>query len=157
MKKQIMTLIAFAICATAHAGEKEISYKNLTVDGKRSVVAIGSCSFPGQDFTGNIVSTGSYTVCQEKVTSQYKVTGSGWGSSKEIVPGTSTSTFVLETKQVQGTVYVQAQNGQSKEDATIMILNDALQMAQAKSQCNDQLRNLSGLRVSVSQTQCANQ
>ncbi len=83
------------------------------------------------------------------------MTGSGWNSSREVVPGTSRSSYVLEQKEVHGMVYVQSNNSQSQQDATIAILNDAMALASAKSQCNDQLRNLSGLRMHVSQTACS--
>lgn len=151
---KIMSLLVIMASFAAQADDSKISYKDITTDGQRSVVAVGSCSIPSLNGY-SAYSTGSYTVCQEKITNQYKVTGSGWNSSKEIVPGTSRRSFVLQQLDVQGSSSYSS-GGQTQQEQINDAITSSMAMLSAQSQCINQLQQLRALQVHVSRTACAN-
>jgi hypothetical protein len=145
MKIQMLILALVASFSMAHAAD-ETRLENRTSDGQRQVISTGSCSFPAKSayMQGQMESKGSYSVCQEKITTQYKVSGSGWNSSYEPVPGTSQKSYQIETKTITGI------GNFTEGDAA----SEALATLSATTSCGDQLSNLRALTVHVSQTPC---
>lgn len=146
MKIQMSVLALVTSFSMAHAAD-ETRMETRTSDGQRQVLSTANCGFPAKSsmIQGQMEAKGSYSVCQEKITTQYKVSGSGWNSSYEPVPGTAKKSYQIETKTVTGV-------GNFTEGDSA---SEALASLSATTSCSEQMSNLQALTVHVSQTPCA--
>lgn len=120
---------------------QQTTIQTRTTVGQSQIVAVGKCNLPARGY-GTISSNFAYTVCQENVTADYEVSGSGWSKNYRLIPGTEKSTFSL----------VQKENGQSQyvpqEQA------DIFDFIAVQTACMSILEATSGSVVHISKTRC---
>lgn len=143
--KALVAVLFLGLAAVAANNEpQQTTIQSRTTQGSSWVVSVGSCNLPMPGI-GMIASNFSYSTCQEYVTANYEVSGSGWSKEFKLIPGTETKSYRIDMKQNGHSAFV------SEEQVDIF---DYLSVTTA---CQSIRQATAGTIVPVSQTLCAQQ
>lgn len=142
--KALVAILFLSLVSLAADPAQQTSIQTRTTAGKSWIVAVGSCSFPLPNYYGGSVSSNfSYSACQEYITANYEVSGSGWGKDYKLIPGTERTSHKIELKQNGHSVYV-------SEDQV-----DFFDYIGVQTACQSIRQATAGMIVHVTQTPCA--